>query len=171
MTNQRRDGSGRVRRLLALVALVALPGCYSYREVPAAAPVAPGAQVRVHLEPASVERLRQRLVRPDTLVEGLVVARTEAALELDAFGMSWPPGTVAPPLTQRLTLAPTDLTRVEVRRLDVGRTAGAVLGGGLVAGLLVNRLFGIAGGSSSGGEGGGPDNSRGWLLPLVSIRP
>jgi hypothetical protein len=162
-------GMGGVRRLAVLAVLAALPACYSYREVPDAA-LAPGSQVRAHLAPAAVVRLGSQLARPDTLLEGVFLARTAEGLEIDAYGMSWPPGTVAPPLRQRLVLAPADVTRLEVRRLDRGTTAAAAVGGAAVAALIVARLFGIAGGGGEGEDGGGgPDNSR---APAVgSLRP
>jgi hypothetical protein len=159
---------GGARRLVALAALAALPACYSYREVPEAA-LAPGSQVRAQLAPAAVVRLGSQLARPDTLLEGVFLARTAQGLEIDAYGMNWPPGTVAPPLRQRLVLAPTDVTRLEVRRLDRGTTAAAAVAGAAVAALIVARLFGIAGGGEGDDGGGGPDNSR---APVAgSLRP
>jgi hypothetical protein len=109
----------RVRSLAVLSAVVALTGCSSYRLVPLSN-IAPNDQVRVTVRDGHRVELQAVTVAADTL-RGLRQRQGH-------------PGSV--------TIAVANLTKVEVLRMDAGRSVGLVVGTAAVIFLYMKSAVG-----------------------------
>ena len=131
------------RTLVLLALLAVLTGCYSYRSVPLAS-VRPKHDVRV------TTRLGARVELVDATVAGDSLRGRIARLR-------WPRSR-----RERFAIAAADLTRVEVKRLNVGRSvavgvaAVAAVAVPVVVVLAVSSSFSFGGSLGSGDWGGFP---------------
>jgi len=163
-------GLGRPRLTLAALALsLVASGCYSYTEVsPAAVP--PGSEVRVGVGPQAGVR-----VGADPLPEGtrslrgrLMEGGSAETLLLSVAVGRGEPGVATRQLRQTVSVPWGDVERLEVRRLEKGRTAALIGGGGLAAAVVTAWAFNVldpSPGPSDGG-GGGVDNAGVVLFRL-----
>ena len=154
--------------LLALAFSLAAPACYTYTQVSPAA-VAPGSSVRLRTAsqaaptmgtvplPEGGRVIEGRLLpgsSPDTLVCAVPLSNGEP--------LAWSRG-----LRGTVLVPVAEVERLEVRRLQKGRTA-AVVATGAVLGLVVLKwAFDVAlPTNQGGGEPGGGNNMRSALLQL-----
>lgn len=140
---------------LLLAGLVGPAGCYRY--VPAdLAEVSPGRDVRLRVSPEETARFAA-VIGPDTrTLEGRVVELTDSELMVEVPVVSNQVGSRIQTLNQRLDLARTGISFVEIRELDRTKTTIAVGGGAAIAGfILVKGLTGAfnAGNDDEGGSG------------------
>lgn len=150
-----------VRRGVAALAMLLASGCYSFHEV-APGSVTPGATVRVTLSAEEAVRQQQGLGGLRQQVEGEVVPVETAG----SLGLTIPlrEGSPAdrPGLNTFLDVPWTSVTRIEEKRLSVGRTAGLV-GAGAAATVAILAV-------STGGTGGGEDPpSNSVLVPVLRL--
>lgn len=162
-------GRGRPRLTLTALALSLLAsGCYSYTEVsPAAVP--PGSTVRVSLNPrADIGVGADPLPVGTRLLRGrLVEGSSSETLRLSVALGEGDPGLSSRGLRSTVAVPMVEVERVEVRRLEKGRTAALVFGGGLGAYLVTEWAFKVLDPSSDTNDGGGgPDNARLVLFRL-----
>lgn len=164
-----RRGFGRPARTVLAVAFPLLTACYSYTEV-SPLTVTPGSNVRVRIAPQAQLPIATVPLAPDTRVlEGTVLRGSSADTLLcaipvrngDVFSSAQRlRGTVAVPVAA--------LERVEVRRLQKGRTAAAV-GGGAVLGLfLLDWAFNVTLPGQEGNDDPGDVNNL--RIPLFRLR-
>ena len=148
MTRRRRA------RLGALAAALGL-GCYSY--VPVTLETVPvGTEMRALVSAEREVALRDSLgvsVHPlhGTLVEredGRVLLAVRTAVGSPAFGSQ--------PLFQHIRLTQQDVVRVDMRRLQRGKTTALALAVASVATVVTLGLLGKLNPGSPGGGGGGP---------------
>lgn len=156
-------------RSLALAALLPLlsGGCYSYQTV-RVEEVAPGASIRARLTAAEVERIQADLGRESRVVEGQVVHDEGSSFVLAVATRVAADGLGARRFETRLRLTKPEITEIEVRRLNRGRTAALVALGGAVAAFVVSAAFdyGGIGAPGDGGKGG-----EAILIPIGLFRP
>lgn len=152
------------RRTLA-VGLLAAAGCYEY--VPSGLDeIAPRQQVRARLAPAEATRLEDFVTTGTRAVEGEVVSIGRDTILVLVEVHSELRGTRIQSLNQRVSIGRAGILDIESRRLDRGRTYGAVLGGALAIGIFAaDRIFGDSG-SSTDDPGPPPDEAR---VPLFSF--
>lgn len=129
------------RAWIAAATLAATTACYSYSVVrPTDVPA--GASVRAELSPDAAARLAERRGREDGALSGRFVASSADTLVLDVLYPRDHSAAVAQPLYDRLELATTEVRRLEVQRLNRGRTIAVAGLGAAAAAVLVSSLFG-----------------------------
>jgi hypothetical protein len=147
--------TGRVRARLGVAAAALGLGCYRY--APATLETVPlGTEVRALVSTERELALRDSLglsVHPlhGTLVEreaGRVLLAVRTAVGSPAFGSQ--------PLYQHVGLTPQDVLRVDVRRLQRGKTTALALAVASAATLVTLGLLGKLNPGSPGAGGGGP---------------
>ena len=158
-----------IRACTIALALLAV-GCFGY--VPTAIETVPdGRRVRVWLTPAGADRLADLGVAnlaggEGPAATGALVRRPDGRFALRVPVA--PPGPGATDIVQEVLLAPTDVLRVDLERLDRGRTALATTGAlGLSAATIV-LIVRDASGEPRLPPPGGPDDLRGppgWSTP------
>ncbi len=165
MTEKRIPGRRGGRRtgpaLLALALSVLGSGCYTYTQIsPAAVP--PGSSVRMSVvatPPAEGQRqIKCRLLprtSPDTLLCAIRLSGVDGSLTSSQGLYS----------TELVPLAA--VQRIEVRRLQKGRTAAALAAATVLGIVVVDWAFGvILPNKEGGGDPGGVNNSRLGLFHL-----
>ena len=147
--------TGRTRaRLGALAATLGL-GCYHY--VPAALDTVPlGTEVRALMSTEREVALRDSLGVNLHPLHGTLVEREEGRVLLAVRTAVGSPAFGSQPLYQHIGLTPQDVLRVDVRRLQRGKTTTLALAVASVATLVTLRLLGKLNPGSPGGGGGGP---------------
>lgn len=149
----RRSSPG--RRLVALVLLVALTGCYSYVPIEDGPPQV-GDEVRVRLTEEGARSASAHDLRDDR-IQALVLAGGS-----DSLTLRYRPLRRGDPVgdarrRDTLTVALDDLGSVERSRVDALKTGGMVVG---VLGLMAGAVI-LAGSLESGGDfGDGGDGPR-----------
>jgi hypothetical protein len=102
-------------------------------------------------------------------VEGHVQSREDGALLLDVVATTRQVGFRLEALSQTLHVERADVTHVEIKSLDRGRTFAAIGLGGVVLGALTwKALGGDTGGNTSPPTGPGPADAR-VVRPLFKI--
>ena len=168
--NGRGSGLGRSRRphMGVALSLLFLSGCYAYAEVsPAAVP--PGRDVRLRLARGTEVSLGTIPVLDDGgPLEGQVVDGTtpERLLLSVALGPGQP-GNVGLGLRSTVAIPMPDVARMEVRRLQRGRTAAAVGLGAVLAYAVTEWAFNV---SNPGKEGGSPNGGDNALIAVFRLR-
>ncbi|MDP2955110.1 MAG: hypothetical protein Q8N53_01705 [Longimicrobiales bacterium] len=162
-------GLGRPRRALTALALSALAsGCYSYTEVsPAAVP--PGSYVRLTLEPtARVDAAGEALLEGTRSVRGRLVEGSSAeTLRFSVALGGGDPRVASRGLRSSVAVPTADVSRLEVRQLEKGRTGALIGASGFVAYLVTKWAFNVLDPSSDPSDGGGgTDNARFVLFRL-----
>lgn len=129
------------RAWIAAATLAANTACYSYSVVrPTDVPA--GAPVRAELVRDAAARLAERRGRMDGTLSARFVAATADTLVLDVLHPRDLSAATAQPLYDRLELATSEVRRLEVQRLNRGRTAAVAGLGAAAAAVLVAALFG-----------------------------
>lgn len=148
-----------LRRALALLLVPLLPACYSYVPLESGSPRA-GDDVRVHLTEEvhsgpTVARLDEQ---GDPYVRGLVLGSRSDSLTLSVRSeAARRTGVGFPVLRDTLTLAGSEIRRIDRNQLDALRTTVlAGLGAGAVATAVILVINADPSGSSGIGDGGGP---------------
>ena len=140
-------------RMLLVLALPLVSGCYTYTQVGVEA-VAPGEAVRLRVFERAVDRLPAQLERR-TQIEGTIV-------DLDASRLNLLPE-LGSPTTDPVSLAIPDIEAIARRELDQTRTWVAVAVG---AALGVGLLLSIEGEPASTSGGPITEFMTGWSLRL-----
>ena len=148
------------RRPVALLLLLLLPACYSYRPLETGSPRV-GDDVRIHLteegaRAAGATRTSEGGSGPS--VTGLVVSSQGDAVTLSTRGERYlRSGVGSAVYRDTLTLAGPEIRQIERNELDAARTAVlAGLGAGAVAAAVILVINADPSGSSGIGGGGGP---------------
>ena len=163
-------GLGRPRRALTALALsLVASGCYSYTGVsPAAVP--PGSSVRVTVTPSATVGVGANPLPEGTrsLTGKLMEGSTNQTLLLSVALGKGDPRLASRQLRSTVTVPMADVQRLELRRMEKGRTALLIGGGTLGAYLITTWAFNVLDPSSdpSDGGGGGVDNARLVLFRL-----
>lgn len=145
--------SKRIR--LALLFVLALPGCYSYHAIPAAS-ATPGQTVRVTLSPEEALRQQETVGSLRQRVEGEVVEKGADG----SLGLTVPRPASSPSqragLNTFVALPPSAIVQVEAKRFSAGRTA-LLAGAGAAAAVAVLAVVEAVAGD--GGDEGPPNNA------------
>lgn len=151
-------------RFTILLAFLNAAGCFSYTSAdPSTVPT--GSAVRARITAAEAERLVSVLGREDRVLEGLLVGREPEGIRLEVASVVGTRGASVMRLKQGVTLPPTELNELEVRRLDGFRTAGLVAGAVVITAALISAAFAVESGSPVSGPGkGGVEMSVGRIL-------
>lgn len=144
------------RRVVAVLVLVSLTGCYRTTELATIAPE-PGTRVVADLSPTGAEQMAPWIGPEATGIEGHVIRWTEAEAELallrvdhrGSSGIQWN--------QERIVFPEAVLRNVQERTLDTGRTAAFVGGLTTVTAILAVAFLRAVGGSSDNGGNGGTD--------------
>ena len=148
-----------LRRAVALLLVILLPACYSYVPLESGSPRT-GDDVRVHLaEEANRGSTRVALDEENgPFVTGLVLRSRSDSLTLSVRGQAARHSRVGyPALRDTLTLAGSEIRRIDRNQLDVLRTTVlAGLGAGAVATAVILVINANPSGSGGIGDGGGP---------------
>lgn len=159
-----------MRQLTRLVLMVGLTGSLScYKFEPATVDAVPqGSTIRAVLSPTASDWLRERHGINGRQLAGTVMADNGEAFSLWIASVPLSPEFGARPLYQQVDILKADVLRVDLRRLDTGKTA-MILAGGAAALVVVGRATFLGGGRGSGpGPGPGPgEHVRSWLVPLL----
>lgn len=145
------------------VAVAALSvGCYTYAPVTLdAVPV--GAEVRALLSTEAELALRDSLGMNLHPVQGTLVDREQGRLLLSVRAGVGARELGSQVLYQRVGVAPQDVLRVDVRRLQPTKTVALAVAIAGVATLVTLGAFGkLNPGGSGGGGGGPPEQLRNW---------
>lgn len=156
----------------ALVALVAVGGAACYTYAPATLETVPeGARVKALISTEAQLDLERRAGIEARELEGELVERSDERILLSVRVPPPPTGlSSGRPLRQRIDLAPRDVLRVDVRKVDGARTA---LFAGGVAGFAA-ILIAVAVSASNPGDppNGGPpppESVVGWLIGIPVV--
>ncbi|HEX9581820.1 MAG TPA: hypothetical protein VF970_12010 [Gemmatimonadales bacterium] len=157
----------RLATMVLALGLMGSSGCYRFEPVTLDA-VPQGSTIRAVLSPAASERLRERhRVQNGGALSGTLLAANAQDLSLWVASVPLSPEFGAKTLYQQVDIAKADVWRVDLRRLDAGKT-GFALVGGAAALVIVGRSTLLGGTRGAQDPGGGLNESRRrWLLPLV----
>ena len=161
----------RILEVLGLLALLPAAACYSYRTIPMEE-VRPDLEVRLRVTPEATGRVAQVVGYLTQDVHGTVVTLQQDAILLTVVTPTAPEARTIQRLYQRLDIPLSQVTEVQQRSLNRGRTYAAVAVGAAAGAVLTVWAFsGILGGS---GQGNPPpvDNrlvAPQLLLPLGRI--
>ena len=156
-------GLRRPRRALTVLALTLLAsGCYAYTEVsPAAVP--PGSSIRLRLAPR-VQSSVGEMPLPDgqRVIRGRLLQGSSADTLLCSVALSnGDPLVPSRGLRGTVSVPVADVERLEVRRLEKGRTAIVVTTGALLGFAVLEWAFNITNANEQGGDDpGGVNNAR-----------
>jgi hypothetical protein len=155
-----------IRAWLWPLLAVGATGCYTYAPLPDQRPVAP-ADVRVLVSREFRQEWPDVVGRGRRALEGRVLEWDESAVLLEVPLAGIPSGGAPRPLAQRFIVPWSEVLELEVKRLDRGKTAAAIVGVGAAA-LLVRQL--LFAGKTTGGneEPGEPGDQDFVLVPLIS---
>jgi hypothetical protein len=146
--------------LLIIMLVASTAACYGYVEATFES-VAPGSEIRVEVAPQTALRLREALSGDQRSMEGHVQSREDGVLLLEVVAATRQVGFQFESLRQTLHLERADVTYVQIKNLDRGRTFAAVgLAGVAVVALAWKALGGGAGGDTSPPTGPGPADDR-----------
>jgi hypothetical protein len=111
-----------------------LVGCYTYSPIdPSAAPV--GTEVRMHISGAASDRIAPIIGQfNQRVLTGKIDENNSGAMTLEVqTGAALNTGTTIAPPTQRVPIQRNEVTQLETRQLNTGKTATliAVIGGGV----------------------------------------
>lgn len=156
----------RVRALLVLASLAVLAGCHTFQPVTYEA-LAPGQDVRARVTGVWADSLDAFLLRDARTFEGQVVENRPGSVLLEVPVHSEYTGMALRSIRQRVELPPEAFVDLELKRMDRGRTLGAVAAGAVVvAAVAIAQLTGDSGGAPSPGEPGPVDS---WI-PAYLLR-
>lgn len=133
-----------VRRALSFAAVVVCCGCSRYVELGNTAPV-PGGDVRLTLSMRAYEVAYGPIGSAVRLIEGKLVSAGDSTIEIAVTGVTRTTGFDETWSGQQVSVARSNITSIESKRLSVPRTLGTL--GAVVAGSFVAR------GAIGGGEG------------------
>lgn len=159
---------GALKCIAAAWAAVSALGCYHY--APASIETVPaGTRVRATLTPAAEAELREKAAIEAATLDGTLVERGDRLL-FDVRSTTAADGAGVRALYQRVDVAPQDVVRVEVRRLDAVRTGGLIAAlAGFTAFAVIQALGDPDPGSERPPNGTPPEHVAIWL-PLIEIR-
>ena len=162
----RGGGSRRPRRALTALALSLLTaGCYAYTEVsPAAVP--PGSNVRLRVD-SRVQLSVGEIPLPDggRLIRGKLLQGSSSDTLLCSVALSNSgPLTPLRGLRGTVSVPVADVERLEVRRLQKGRTAAAVTTGALLGFAVLEWAFNVTKPNKEGGDDPGEVNNARVVL-------
>lgn len=151
---------GLPRRSVALLLLLLLPACYSYRPLETDSPRA-GDDVRIHLTEEGARAAaatRASETGSGAYVTGLVLRSEGDAVTLSTRGERYlRSGVGSAAYRDTLTLSGPEIRQIERNELDAARTAVlAGLGAGAVAAAVILVINADPSGSSGVSGGGGP---------------
>lgn len=158
--------------VVATLALLPAGGCYSYGRVPVTE-LRPDATVRVGLTSEAASRVASELGRrPEAPLRGTVVQVGSGQLLLGVAGSPESAGVSGSgvPFRQRIRISTSDITGVESRRLDTGKTLGLVAGA-VAAGTAVVLWSFSATNGTPGGDGGKGGTNVSVSVPLRFFVP
>lgn len=145
----------RAAALVAMLALLPVGACYSYREVPVSE-LRPDATVRVELTSGGASSVASQLGRsPDGPLEGEVVQAGAGELLLGVAGPRSSGDGGDPPLRQRIEIPTSGISGIERRHQDTGKTVGLVAGAAAIGTAVVLWSFSASNGTPGGGGGKG----------------
>jgi hypothetical protein len=138
--------------MLVFVSMIST-GCYSY--VPARMEnIEPGQAVRLRLTPEEADRLDSVRMTDETVMDGIVVDRSNGELLVDTRVGTVDPMRRTQILHQRVNVPFGEIRDVELRERDRLKTGAAVGGVALVVGIgVAAALQGGSGGRPIDGEG------------------
>lgn len=144
--------------LLASALTALTPACYTYADATLES-VSPGAQVRVGISADATARFSDALGAEQRVLEGHVKAREGGGLLIDVVSATRQVGFQFEQLRQTLRLERPDVTYVELKTFDRGRTTFAVGVASVAVGAIAwKALRGKTGGDTRPpGEGGASD--------------
>jgi hypothetical protein len=154
----------RVRAPALACAAALLSGCFTY--IPTQLGSVPqGAQIRVHLSPATQVALStQTNRRIEDILEGTLTGRQQDRLTLDVPIAAQQQGFFQSAIAQKVEVPEPGVVGIDVRRFSTSRTALLIGGGAAVTGGILTLLL-------HGGQGGGgsPPPVEEIRIPLVSF--
>jgi hypothetical protein len=145
------------RRGAALLGLLLLAGCYTYRPLPDPVPAA-GTRVQLELTDAGTDSLAARIGLHIELVSGDVMRVSDTALTLAVREVENQRGEREDWGGEPVTVPRRFVRDVEQRHLSVGGTG--LLGGAIAAGLVAATVAIGGTGEAAGGEGGPAGSGR-----------
>jgi hypothetical protein len=150
--------------MLVFVSMISA-GCYSY--VPARMEnIEPGQAVRLRLTPEEADRLNSVRMTDETVMDGIVVDRSNSELMVDTRVGTADPMRQTRMLHQRVNVPFGQIRDVELRERDKLKTVAAVGGVALVVGIgVAAALQGGSGGRPI--DGNGPPEFHGY--PLLRV--
>lgn len=151
------------RSLAPIVVVLLLGGCYVSATTPIET-VGPDETVRVVLTDGGMERLRERSARIVREVEGRLVSVDQDSVTIERrIGQLLLQGSQAQEVRERLTVARTEIERVQTPQFHWERTALTAAGVAVVAGYLFSQMLGGTGGDP--GDADGPRTGAPAVVP------
>jgi len=154
------------KRVVLILAVLCGSGCYTYSES-TIADVTPGTSVRLRVTGAEADRLAEVRRSDDREVPGTLVRHADGAILIATPVVSSDATFTGPHLTQRIEIPLSQVQEVEVRRLDVLRTAALVGGVAAAAAFVVIEGFGNGHANDDGPPNENPELRRG---PTIQFR-
>jgi len=141
-----------------IAASFVLSGCFSYIPIEPGE-VEPGVSVRARVSPAASARIAPLLGATDARkLDGTVITRSADTMIVEVPTVVTDNREFGRTPNQRVTIAPSDLVALEIRKLDRVRTMGLIGGAAfIVGGAIIRTLNGEPGKEPLPG-GGGTDN-------------
>ena len=156
-------------RLLALCAIAALTGCYSYTPG-ALGDVSNGDQVRALLTATQFDELEEHLVGGDREIEGEVIEATPQSILLEVPVVSTVQGIRVQSLNQRFNIPAAGVADLQIREINKPRTYGAIGIAALVLGVVVYDQFFAQTGQTPDDPTPPPPEDRVWRIRIPWIR-
>jgi len=147
--------------------VIGASGCYRFE--PTTLDLVPqGSTIRAVLSPTASDRLRERHgIASGRALNGTVLSANGQALSLWVASVPLSVEFGPRALYQQVDVAKSEVLRVDLRKMDGGRTGIAVVSGAAML-LVVGRATLLGGGRGSEDPGSGMTESRRrWVLPLV----
>jgi hypothetical protein len=167
---ERAGGPGRPRRALALLVQTLLAsGCYAYTAVPPAAAPPPGSSIRLFVAPQVQLRAGETPLPADRrVIRGtLLPGSTADTLLFSVLLSNGDPRVPTRRLRGTVSVPVAGVERLEVRRLEKGRTAIVVATSALIGLGVLEWAFNITNpDKEGGGDPGGVNNARIVFLRL-----
>ena len=151
---------------VALLAPVAMAGCFSYVPVDLAR-VEVADRVRAEVDLSEERAAEEPLARLGPVVRGQVLARTPEALTLRvplAPGAGGSPG--VPGLAETVAIPAPAIRRLEVREMERGRTVALTMGGAALLGFILYQAFERTDPRGQNGENPPPADEAILRLPV-----
>jgi hypothetical protein len=142
----------------AAFAVQSAAGCYARQPVEAGA-IAPGTTVVATVSDRGRVSLNGSLGESPATVEGRLTARTDSTLTVAVTGVESMRGVASRWAGESVTLRLADISYVQTKRLDRGRTALVAVGAAAAVAVLVAGLSLVIGNKNGGGDDptpGGP---------------